>query len=285
MLAAACAGQDGPTSPDPLPDTLFSGSLEGTWRGYAQPTECAGAPCGDDDPWAFVLSAARAADGSFIAALELKPPFGWEIELTGTPQSDGAVLFSGVRDYNAADPASHSQILISGRVGADPAAGLGGSVEMTSVYGKDRRTSTFRILSASYEPTNLSTPGRWRGYAMQRTCTGSCPSSPYDVPLALTLWQNGSGGAGTLDGSFGGAPSPAALTGTLGASSASLTGRSGPGVTEQRIERLDVTINAVGRMKGRLRVAVTTQRYNQTTKRTEKVSYRVDSDIYLAREW
>ena len=234
----------------------------------------------------FLLSAAEAG-GGYIAALQLKQPFEADIELTGTRQTDGAVLFAGVRERNTMSPPIDYARVAALRVGTHAASGLSGTIEVERTYDGNRFTWTLQILSASREPLDLAPAGRWRGYAVQRSCTGHCAASTRgDAELSLTLWQTGTGVAGTLNESLGGGGSALPMTGTLAGAFVAMSGGSAPGTPLRRIETFELTMNALGRFSGRLTASVATTRYNAATRLVENVLFRVQSDVlYLAREW
>src|SRR5688500_5974278 len=100
-LAAACGGSTVPVVPtSPAPSTAsFPGSLNGRWRGYVRVAACSGGfSCATGYTQPFVLSVTNAAAGGYVAALETNFHVRADIELTGAPQSDGTVLFTGVRE-------------------------------------------------------------------------------------------------------------------------------------------------------------------------------------------
>jgi hypothetical protein len=129
---------------------------------------------------------------------------GINVDLTGIPQADGSVAFTGSRA-----PSEHP--FEGGRVAvdvtrfvvkADSVTGLVGSIEYTKRY-VEPYSFAATILSAGVQPLTTigSRPfeGKWSGIAIIRSCSGYCPlfQDPGDVKaLHLVLGQAGDAATG-----------------------------------------------------------------------------------------
>jgi hypothetical protein len=199
LVSSGCA--DSPVAPSSIPFSQTPAPLAGSWAGLLRITDCVHAGgCTPGATYGFVLRVASAGTG-YVGAIEIADVSyaGINVDLTGMPQADGSVAFTGSRA-----PSDHP--FDDGRVAVDVTrfvvkvdslTGLVGSIEYTKGYFEPYSFAA-RILSAGVQPltTTVSRPfeGRWSGMAVIRSCSGYCPlyRDPGDAfALQLVLGQAG----------------------------------------------------------------------------------------------
>jgi hypothetical protein len=171
IIPSAVAGRD-LSQPGP------GASLEmaGTWAGTARVDTCAGAICSQhlsSDPHPFSITV-KQTGGGFSALLVSNIVFTTVAHLTGTPQPDGTVTFSGHSDSDGG-PLGGDFPFFTLRV--DPSLGLSGKFQFIWEAPVGNTTFNGTILSASRAASfGVVQPfqGYWSGDYVPQSCVGDC---------------------------------------------------------------------------------------------------------------
>lgn len=210
----------------------------------------------------FVLRATAGGPG-YIGAFEAEAIGSNNImDVTGAPQPDGSVIFSGTR---GGIPGNSTTLELRRLlVRPDGAAGLTGDVDLWILSGSYKQHLSGSVLSASYQPLvslpGQSVSGTWTGLAVIRACSGYCPlyQDPGDgVRISMVLGQNGGSLSGNVQFtvfSCGGCWLP--ITGSASGAQVSLssplvTRTSAYGDRTLHLESFDGTVDDLGRISGR----------------------------------
>lgn len=268
VLATAClaCSRTSPVTPTPTPASTgpsLPTTLAGTWRGYLTATECLGSTdCREPRTVSFVLRVVQDGAG-YRGTLELTQnasEMAVVMDVAGTSQPDGAVLFTGQRAPLATDPyrVELGRLLVC----IDGGAGLTGEIDLRKFpqfSGYDRRL-TGRVASAAYEPlaTDGAVSGTWTGHAVVRSCSGYCPlyqDVGDEIAFSIVLGQSGSAVTGRMSTSVVGCEGCwLPVTGTASGGRVLLSsGRIAPAGSGGRViylERFESTLDALGRLAG-----------------------------------
>ncbi|HEX6976454.1 MAG TPA: hypothetical protein VF147_18735 [Vicinamibacterales bacterium] len=301
MLVSAC-GSPSPAAPTAPAASVAavpasSVSLSGVWRGYMSVVECASGVCGTEQRIGFVLRAAAGGPG-FIGSFE-SPLGGWTgfvVDVSGVPQADGAVLFTGTRGPVPGDSATYDVTRLSVRI--DQSAGLTGEVELHYSHpAVATRSFTGRIVSASYlsdvAMPGASFSGTWSGLFVIRACAGYCPAymtTGSTERFELSLGHSGTAVTGQIQmANFYCSSCWLPVSGT--ATGPELALRSdvitrdpvgGIGDKTMFLESFTGGMDALGRLSGRLVYSSTTRNYATPA----DVSYRIEGEIlWCTRSW
>jgi hypothetical protein len=229
MLVAACARDraNNPTAPSTnqsVAETTFIQA--GTWKGAVDVTSCVrnSTSClaGPED---FSLRIGQGLQG----VVQITPNRSEErsdaapiaVDVTGTPQADGATLFTGstiVPDRFASQRALDLRMRLKGLTDG----GVSGPVHytLTGERGPVIRDGVILFASQNVTINPGQFQGTWEGYATRAQCSGDCQAWDsllpfYDVHLVVS--QSGSSITGLLNG--------LRVDGTTSGSSLSLEGK------------------------------------------------------------
>ena len=200
LAAVSACGAASPTSPEPLTPVVpaqpsLPGSLPGIWTGFLLASDCDFRGCQPARTRPFVLRVTTAGSG-FAGSFELPIDQGrWEfvIDLTGTVQGDGSVLFTGALGRD--DRTFEVRRLV---VRHDPSTGLAGTIDLRRLFAPQANSTATtiegEIASAWHQPLSSNLSGEWSGVATIRSCSGDCRGSRSvgnDVRLTAALVSSG----------------------------------------------------------------------------------------------
>jgi hypothetical protein len=307
LTGCSSPSQPATTSTVESPGAPSAHPLAGLWVGTGQALSCSGPTCSSwvtypMPPRPFTLSVLENA-GRFTALLDIEVIGHLQLELTGQPQADGSVLFSG----SARPPAQQmtgTADMHRFEVKLDPVSGLAGDFAYSVLWPTGTSDVSGRIVSAK---RTLVSPregcgawtqggrgcfgGSWNGgfiiTSVDRCDGGSiCKSSikvGNDQRLDLTLDESGAVISGRAL-----AWSSVPVTGATDHVTALLDGRIGPVpcgypgfdvtvVCSEVIEKLSISLDQYGRMIGTLRYS--REGWNGSSGGTQYYSFAVTGEL------
>lgn len=251
-VSIAGCGTAAPTAPQAAVTTVATipSNIAGVWHGYVTGTACLDKFCQPASMYPFTLRVAPGGAG-WTGSVEIREVFSTttvSIDVSGTAQPDGSVLFSGSRN-----PVFHKNVKINRlRVKTDPSAGLVGDFDLvdstTSAIISQTSTLSGAVVSASYQPIDTaSISGAWEGAATMRSCQAGCANenvAGLDEQMYLLIGANGVASV-TVTGSVEWLP----LNGVLGAATFSGASPLVQYTQESRqIEQFSVSVDNLGRI-------------------------------------
>jgi hypothetical protein len=299
VLATACLACSRTSPVTPTPTSPSTGpslptTLAGTWRGYLIATECFSATdCGEPRTVSFLLRVVQDGSG-WRGTLELtQNAFAMAVvmDVVGTAQADGAVLFTGQRAPLPSD--AYRVELARLVVHVDSGAGLSGEIDLSKFpqFNSPDRRLTGRVASATYEPlsTDGALSGTWTGHALVRVCSGYCPlyqDAGDEITFTIVLGQSGAAVTGRMSTSVVGCESCwLPVTGTVSGARVLLSSEriapAGSGGRTVHLERFEGTLDALGRLAGQF----VYEAQDQIAVKPFDVSSRLECEIlWLARD-
>jgi hypothetical protein len=203
----ACGASDSSRSPT-APTRAEPLALSGTWTGFIKLVSCPSSPSCDGyhtnlAPFMLMIEESQ---GTWRGTVEVRVPLPFKLDLTGTRQSDGTVLFSGA---TVSPTVTQPRATISAlRVEADSQRGITGSIDYTwRDIGQSARDQPFtgEIPSASrgatLPPDDAATlaGGTWTGEIRFDGCSGSpCGVVGFGTSYQLVVRNAGRGSVNAL---------------------------------------------------------------------------------------
>ena len=246
-----------------LPPDQAASLAGGTWTGETRLETCSGAPCGTIPlAGSYQLVVRDSGAGSYGALLSLQPG-GIVADLSGTPEADGSVRFTG--SFQSAGTVNFLQRADITRfvVRPDGREGLTGSFEYASYVADSFAIRTGSILSGRRGTVTISPgdfQGVFRGDVAVRHCTGDCdrarPGEEFEATWSLAQARSSIVGQVQIQGASMTVPlAGSAAGGQLRASGEVSVATcqadfdSSP-TCSQRIRELSATIDQFGRLRG-----------------------------------